>query len=269
MKFLEPIYRYWRAPFIGSDLYRDSHLSVVINPWLEADEKVTILHTEGDAHTAIALRPDIAQSLNAIDKWSSACSEAAVREGLEEIGIVMRGADYLFYLPAATRGAWMAEADADYVFRLHPCDTALFSEFEHHAKQEDLDASLVGLNDWAVFGARGQDGRLLSIVSTCPWGGVPLADVAVLTLEFAHGNGCATQLLHAAARHAMARGYELQYRCQMDNKASIALAQAAGMALFGRWEIPSRTVPRAEIKQQRALSGQSFEHRSWSDAGHQ
>lgn len=222
MKFPEPIYRYWKTPFIGTDLYRDSKLSVVLNPELEADEKVTILHTVGDAHTAIALRPDVAQSLKATAIWDAGgpLSEAVVREGLQQIGIVMHGADNLFYLPDSARGA-------------------LFAEFERHVSQEDLDAALIDLDDWAVFGALGQDGRLLSIASTYPWGGVPLADIGVLTLESARGNGCAKQLLRAAARHAMARGYELQYRCQLDNKASMALAQAAGLVLFGCWEISS------------------------------
>ncbi|WP_370679170.1 GNAT family N-acetyltransferase [Comamonas sp. GB3 AK4-5] len=241
MKFPEPIYRYWKAPFIGTDLYRDSKLSVVVNPELEADERVTILHTVGDAHTAIALRPDVAQSLKATAIWDAGgpLSEAVVREGLQQIGIVMHGADNLFYLPDSARGAWVAETDADHVRSLHAGDAALFAEFERHVSQEDLDAALIDLDDWAVFGALGQDGRLLSIASTYPWGGVPLADIGVLTLESARGNGCAKQLLRAAARHAMARGYELQYRCQLDNKAFMALAQAAGLVLFGCWEISS------------------------------
>lgn len=250
MKFLDSIYRYWKAPFIGTDLYRDSKLSVVINPWLDVDEKVTILHTLGDAHTAIALRPEVEESLNAIGLWDTVGSEAVmredlrqigivIREGLRQIGIVMHGADNLFYLPESARLAWLAEADADCVRRLHAGDEAILSEFERRASQEDLDAALVDLNDWAVFGAIDQDGRLLSIASIYPWGDVPLADIGVLTLEVARGNGRVTQLLRAAARHAMARGYELQYRCQLDNKASVALAQAGGLALFGRWEIPA------------------------------
>lgn len=239
MKFLDSIYRYWKAPFIGTDLFRDSKLSVVINPWLDADEKVTILHTVGDAHTAIALRPEVAKSLKAIGLWDTVCSEAVMREGLRQIGIVMHGADNLFYLPESARLAWLAEADADCVRRLHAGDEAILSEFERRASQEDLDAALVDLNDWAVFGAIDQDGRLLSIASIYPWEDVPLADIGVLTLEVARGNGRVTQLLRAAARHAMARGYELQYRCQLDNKASVALAQAGGLALFGRWEIPA------------------------------
>jgi GNAT superfamily N-acetyltransferase len=241
MKFPEPIYRYWKAPFIGIHLYRDSKLSVVVNPELEVDEKVTILHTVGDAHTAIALRPDVAQSLKATAIWDAGdvLSEAVVREGLQQIGIVMHGADNLFYLPETARGAWGDEANAAHVRSLHAGDAALFAAFERDVSQEDLDAAQVSLDDWAVFGAQGQGGRLLSIASTYPWGGVPLADIGVLTLDCARGNGYATQLLRAAARHAMARGYELQYRCQLDNKASIALAQSAGLALFGHWEIPS------------------------------
>ncbi|MNW69357.1 hypothetical protein D3C74_483430 [compost metagenome] len=40
-------------------------------------------------------------------------------------------------------------------------------------------------------------------------------------------------------RHALSRGLEPQYRCQLDNVASVALAAASGLALFGTWEVPT------------------------------
>ena len=36
---------------------------------------------------------------------------------------------------------------------------------------------------------------------------------------------------------ALERGYEPQYRCQLDNLASVALARGAGFRRFGEWEI--------------------------------
>jgi len=92
----------------------------------------------------------------------------------------------------------MAEADAEYVSSLHAGDEALFSDFECGADQEDLDAALVDLNDWAVFGALGQDGRSVTIASAYPLSDMQLADTRVQTLEYARGNGYATQLLRAA-----------------------------------------------------------------------
>jgi len=36
---------------------------------------------------------------------------------------------------------------------------------------------------------------------------------------------------------ALADGYEPQYRCQLDNEPSIALARAAGFTPFGTWDV--------------------------------
>lgn len=62
----------------------------------------------------------------------------------------------------------MAEADTDYVRALHAGDEASFAEFECRANLEYFDATLVDLNDWAVFGDLGQDGRSVSFASASP-----------------------------------------------------------------------------------------------------
>lgn len=64
--FPETIHQYWKIPFSGKYLYRDDHLSIFINPELEDDESVTILHSSRHTHTEVALLPDVAQSLHAI-----------------------------------------------------------------------------------------------------------------------------------------------------------------------------------------------------------
>ncbi len=226
---------------MGRTIYRDDKLSIVINPQLEDDEGVTILHTVSDMHTAVALLPEAAQSLGAIGipGEAGALTEARLREGLVEIGIVMHGADNLYYLPNAARDAWLAEPEPDDVRRLRANDASLFAAFESRASEQDLEAAQVGIDDWAVFGVVGEDSRLLSAASIYPWDGAALADVGVLTLASARGNGYATRVLRTVGRHAMTNRHELQYRSQLDNPASIALAQAAGLELFGRWEVPS------------------------------
>jgi hypothetical protein len=43
--------------------------------------------------------------------------------------------------------------------------------------------------------------------------------------------------VRALSAAALQRGYEPQYRCQMDNVASAALAGSAGFERFGRWDV--------------------------------
>lgn len=60
MKSLEPI-SILGKPFITTDLYPNSNLSLVINPHLDADEKNHDPPHLGEAHTAIALRLGLQQ----------------------------------------------------------------------------------------------------------------------------------------------------------------------------------------------------------------
>jgi len=239
--FSEAVQRYWWEPFAGQDIYRDDDLSIVINPELDCDERVTILHSSSFMHTAVALLPDVANSLRAIGIPGGAdnLTEERLREGFMEIGIVMHGADNLYYLPQITRHAWLAESASENIRKLDAGDAGLFAAFESRVSQQDIEAAQIDLDDWAVFGMFGPNGQLLSIASAYPWGDSPMVDVGILTLASARGMGCAKRLLRVVGRHAMTKGYELQYRSQRDNKASLALAMSAGLELFGHWEIPS------------------------------
>ncbi len=241
------IFDCWQVPFAAPAVYQDDRLRVVINPQLDGDEAVTVLHTAQDGRTSVALLPCVAQSLQRTrcDWDAGALTEDSLRQGLIQAGIVMHGADNPYYLPQRGRALWLAEAeaeaDADGIRRLGAHDAALFAAFEVQTNPVGWAAAQVDLDDWAVFGlfSRGGQGeQLLSAASIYPWGD-SLADVGILTLASARGAGHATRLLRAVGRYAMAKGFELQYRSQLDNKASIALANAAGLALFGRWEIPA------------------------------
>jgi predicted GNAT family acetyltransferase len=81
----------------------------------------------------------------------------------------------------------------------------------------------------------------VSAASAYPWGGALLADLGVLTLQPFRGRGHARRVVRSISRHALDRGYEPQYRCQLDNQASVALARGAGLAMFGKWEVVSPT----------------------------
>ena len=61
--------------------------------------------------------------------------------------------------------------------------------------------------------------------------------MGVITLPPSRGRGLATQTVRALSALALRRGYEPQYRCQLDNEASRALAGAAGFSRYGTWHV--------------------------------
>ncbi len=241
-RFAESVHEYWREALAGDERHRSANLSLTLAPELDEDERVTVLHTVADAHTAVAVSPDVAAVLEGGGVRAAAAGEAGLREALVDAGITLHGADYLFYLPLTAAAALRSEPDAAHVRRLDPertADVEAFAEFEEAASPEDLDAGQVDLDDWAVYGAFDEGGRLLSVASAYPWGDSVLADFGVITLPTGRGRGHARALTRALARVAAAEGLELQYRCQLDNEASAGLARSAGLELFGRWEIPT------------------------------
>ncbi|RKW71711.1 GNAT family N-acetyltransferase [Galactobacter caseinivorans] len=248
--FSDTVTRFWARPFEGTELFRDERLSLISNPGLGAGERVTLLRTAGDHHTAVAVRPEIAEQLRSrgVGTGASVLSEPQLRRALSDLGILLHDADNVFYFPAghpAREG--LAEAGDGYVVRvLTAADSGLFADFTQRASEQDLDDAQVELEDWAVCGViapsgapNGSRDRLVAAASTYPWRDSRLADIGVLTLATERGKGHGRRLVTAMARHALEQDHELQYRCQLDNAGSNALAHAAGLQLWGRWEVPT------------------------------
>lgn len=89
---------------------------------------------------------------------------------------------------------------------------------------------------WLVFGTFVDD-RLAAVASMYPWRDTHLADLGVLTLPANRGRGFAKATVRALSAAALNRGYEPQYRCQLDNVASAALAHSAGFERFATWDV--------------------------------
>ena len=70
-----------------------------------------------------------------------------------------------------------------------------------------------------------------------PWGETRLADLGVITLPRFRGRGLGRATVRAMSAVALDWRYEPQYRCQLDNTASVTLARAAGFRRFGQWEV--------------------------------
>jgi RimJ/RimL family protein N-acetyltransferase len=230
---------FWQASRqSGEILAADASLVLVSDPTVAADRRVSIVRPQHGAVT-ITISPEIADGLGlgAQDDLRDVTVES-VLAALGSAGIALHDADNLFYLPESAKSVVSRDANRQGIRRLDSRDAAQFAEFEASATDEDRDDAYVELDHWAVFGAF-DDGRLVAAASAYPWGDGSLADEGVLTLAAYRGRGFARGVVSALSRHALAEGLEPQYRCQLDNVASAAVARSAGFALFGTWQVVS------------------------------
>ncbi|MFJ9694369.1 GNAT family N-acetyltransferase [Kitasatospora sp. NPDC101183] len=225
----------WLTPSpTGRLLFDDGGFSVTADP--DLTDRLTVLTTVTDGRTRVRLTPALAATLGL--EPEQPVEEGEFRDRLESAGLRLHGADHLFYLAEQDREALLAEPDDPSVRPLTAADAQAFERFQAQASEQDLEDSYVELDHWAVYGAF-VDGELAGAASAYPWNDAPLADLGVLTLPLHRGRGHARRLVRAMARHALARGHELQYRCQLDNHASIAAAASAGLTRFGTWDVLS------------------------------
>ncbi|HEY8475100.1 MAG TPA: GNAT family N-acetyltransferase [Natronosporangium sp.] len=234
-RFPPAVTDYWHARFhAGTVAHREAGLTVTIDAGLPDDRRAMLLRTAAGELSAV-LRPELADQL---DLRSGDRSEAGLHQRLAEAGIELHGADYLFYFPSAEADAVRREPAQPAVRQLTSDDAGAFAGFAAAAPEPDREDAFVELDHWVVFGSFDQD-RLVCAASMYPWDGPRLADLGVLTLPGFRGRGHARRVVRAISRHAYRRGCEPQYRCQLDNQASVALAKSAGLALFGTWDVAS------------------------------
>ncbi|NRS15513.1 GNAT family N-acetyltransferase [Brevibacillus sp. HB1.4B] len=235
--FSQTITDFWREQFLNGDvLYSDESFTVAINPTLDEESRVMMLETS-DGRVMAVLTPALADKIGLFQQQS--LSESTFRQKLNEADITLHGADYLFYFSKADKNVLLHENLEGNLRRLTEQDEAVFFEFTSSASEQDLDDAYVELDHWAVFGSFEQN-CLASAASMYPWEeDLQIADLGVLTLTSFRGQGHARQVVRSICKYAYGQGYEPQYRCQLDNHASTALAKAAGFTLFGKWEVIS------------------------------
>lgn len=222
---------FWRTMFHGDVRYRSEALTVTANPGLSHDRRAMVLETV-DGSARLVLTVSVADRLN----LSGHPGLAELRRRLADLGIAFHGADHLFYFTEAEKDRLLTEEPGDDVRRLTGEDRELFAAFTSGASASDLDDAYVELDHWAVFGAV-EDDRLVTVASMYPWRQSVLADVGVLTLPPFRGRGHARHVIRAISRYAYGRAHHPQYRCQLDNLASVALAKSAGLTRFGTWDV--------------------------------
>lgn len=234
--FSQTITDFWRGQFLNGDvLYSDEVFTVSINPNLSEDRRIMVLETS-DGRVMAVLTPAMADKIDLSQRKN--LSEQIFRQKLNEAGVTLHGADYLFYFSEDNKNVLLQEKLEDGLRQLTEQDDIVFSEFQSSATEQDLDDAYVELDHWAVFGSFEQK-RLVSASSMYPWENAQIADLGVLTLAPFRGKGHARKVVRSLCKYACNQGYEPQYRCQLDNQASITLAKAAGLTLFGKWDVIS------------------------------
>ena len=230
--FPRAILDYWHDAFDGRRVDAEGDFKLTVVPTLNRKRPAMILEGQ-DGLTRAALTPELAEAIG-IDA-AGMMTVAGLRERLTGAGVVLHDPDFLFYLAGDTAPV----ADQSKAPRqLTESDHAAFSAFQAEASEQDLEDAYVELDHWAVFGCFDGD-CLVSAASAYPWENSRIADLGVLTLPDVRGKGYARAVVQAINRYSRQQGYEPQYRCQLDNHASVALAKACGLTLFGKWIVAS------------------------------
>lgn len=205
--------------------------TVIIDPTLSDDHSLSILTVNG--RRIITLTPQRAEQL--------AIAPGATVTAEQLASITLNDPDHVFYLPLDEQAMLTAEATPSTTRQLGADDADAFERFAAEAPDDDLDEAFVELDHWLVFGTFENGDRLVAAASMYPWalstGSSAFADLGVITLPEFRGQGKARATVRAMSARALELGYEPQYRCQLDNAASIALARKAGFALFGDWQV--------------------------------
>jgi len=218
---------------IPAETPRSDKTHVVIDTSLGEDREVSLLRVR-NGPTILRLTPELARALSLTEL--DTIPSTAVAGRIADAGIVLNDPDHLFYLAPAARDELRVQPPRIGTRRLTLDDRRAFDRFVDDAPAPDLDEAFVELDHWLVFGTF-DNGRLVAAASMYPWHGSHLADLGVITLPAARARGFARATIRAMSAYAIELGYEPQYRCQLDNLPSVALARAAGFTLFGDWEV--------------------------------
>lgn len=227
--FSQIISDYWSSQFqLEKGMLDNSAFSLFINPNLEGHSSVMLLELENKVY--ITISPTVADRLG-----KEISSLKAFEESLSTANIQLNGADNIYYFDERAKANLLDNRTPTNIRPLSSNDSKVFTLFQSQASEEDLDGASVELDHWLVFGLF-ENEKLVCVASMYPWDDTKIADLGVLTLSSVRGKGYAKAVVQVICRHAYSLGYEPQYRCQIDNYPSIALAKSCGLSLFGKWD---------------------------------
>lgn len=229
--FSNVVNSYWIPESV--DYHDGDGVLVAVDPLLTKNRAVSLLHVK-NGPSVLSLSTEQAAGLGLSDQARISTVELSAR--LSQSGISLNDPDHLFYLSVSEQATLRDENHSSDTRQLTDFDAAAFAVLTASSPENDLEEAFVELDHWLVFGTF-IDGRLVSAASMYPWSGTQLADLGVITLPEFRGRGLGRATVRAMSAEAIGNGYEPQYRCQLDNAASVALARAAGFSCFGEWEV--------------------------------
>lgn len=223
-QFSNSILNYWHNQYQNNEcVFKSENLSIFINPNLDEDYQAVQLTLA--ERTIIMVSPSFIQShhLDAQFNWAS---------------LNWHGADQIFYYDAEQLDV-VKELPKLYLIRpLTQDDQQIFDEFCQKMPPEDLEDAFVALDHYLVYGVFVY-GELVAVASMYAWDKdeYKIADVGVVTLPNFRQQGHAKRLIRSISQAAILLGYEPQYRCQLDNLNSLALAKSAGLSPLLQWDV--------------------------------
>lgn len=231
-EFAKVVLDHWVAPFESAAPVHDgATFRMAINDAMTHGKRVQILSRP--QRTCVLVTEAVGKLPGVLESRS----EDDFRKSIEAAGIKLNGADFLFFLPREAQRILVAEEPRAGVRRLTEADADAFKAFEAEIPAEDLDGAAVGIDDWMAYGAF-ENGVLVAVGSSYPVQDAALADIGVVTHPGFRRQGHARSIVHALARAALKAKHEPQYRCQLDNPSSAALARRLGFAALATWDIP-------------------------------
>ncbi|KUY29607.1 GNAT family N-acetyltransferase [Elizabethkingia ursingii] len=233
--FSKQVTDFWNEEMNGDLWYEDDSFTLMINEDLEEDGQIMLLESADKQRVNAVVTSAIMKRIGLM--VNDSLSESVFLQLLKDAGISLHGADYIYYYQEENKKKLLETASIETIRLLNASDAEAFEYFVSSASEQDLDDAYVELDHWVVFGSF-EDGKLVSAASMYPWGDdVKIADLGVLTLPDYRGKGHARNLVHTICKYTLQQGYEPQYRCQIDNHASVALAAASGLTLYGKWDL--------------------------------
>ena len=231
--FSQAVTDYWlkNRATTGSGTTGEYH--VVVDNTLPDNRSLTLLEPVG-SDGILSLTSALAERLGLTGH--TAVRADALAHALDVAAVKLNGADNLFYLPIEEQPVVQSERVSPETRQLTETDADAFGAFASQAPADDLDEAFVELDHWLVVGTFVDD-QLVSAASMYLWRDSALADIGIITLPTHRGRGLARATVRAISARALSQGYEPQYRCQLDNAPSIALAGSAGFVRFGTWDV--------------------------------
>ncbi|CAG9407343.1 GNAT family N-acetyltransferase [Providencia alcalifaciens] len=224
---------YWLKQKTAGECYlNQSDFAVYIDPNMDEDYLAIAIQEKNKYW--LSLHPQLCEKLSIRPELT----RETVKSLCKNLATQWHGADQFFYFSQEALSKLQQQKISSHIRALNSNDAAVFQSFCEACSEEDLDGASVELNHWLIYGLFSNE-QLVAVASMYPWDDsqLSIADLGVLTLSEHRGKGYARELVSAICQIAWEKGYQPQYRCQLDNKASLMLASSLDLIPYIQWDV--------------------------------